>query len=208
MQLFDFHHHHRQTRFGIYNPMLNESPPPGFFSRGLHPMDISDEWRTVFERMKEESLQNNCIALGECGLDRLIPIPMALQETVFREHILWANDIKKPLIIHCVKSFAELLPFRKKSEVAMIVHGFHKKRQTAEMLLAHGFHLSFGKAVLASVSLQEIIKNIPAERFFLETDDSEVKIEEIYTKVAEIRQTTVEKLHQQILENLENSIRK
>ena len=207
MQLFDFHHHHRDVRYGIYNPMLNESAPPGFFSRGIHPKDISDEWSIIFEKIKEESRQPNCIALGECGLDRLISVPMDIQEKVFSAHVLWAGEIKKPVIIHCVRSFAELLPFRKKTDVPMIVHGFSKKRQTAEMLLSHGFHLSFGKAVLGCVSLQDIIKDIPAERFFLETDDSDVKIGDIYAKVAEIRQISVENLHHQILENLENIIR-
>jgi TatD DNase family protein len=84
----------------------------------------------------------------------------------------------------------------------MIIHGFNKKHQIAEDLLANNFYLSFGKAVLYNLSLQDIIKDTPLDRIFLETDNEDFNIEELYIKVSEIKAISLEQLNEQILENL------
>ena len=85
----------------------------------------------------------------------------------------------------------------------MIIHGFNKKKQIAEDLLAHNFYLSFGKAVLYNLSLQDIVRNTPLDRMFLETDNEAFNIEELYLKVSELKDISLEKLNEQILENLD-----
>ncbi len=76
------------------------------------------------------------------------------------------------------------------------------KKKIAEDLLANNFYLSFGKAVLYNLSLQDILKNTPLDKFFLETDNEDFKIEELYLKVSEIKEISLEDLNEQILENL------
>lgn len=78
MDFLDFHHH-KQNKTGIYNLELNEEIPFVNFSAGLHPKDITENWKSDFERIKEISLSKNCLALGECGLDGLIDIDEKLQ---------------------------------------------------------------------------------------------------------------------------------
>ena len=73
--------------------------------------------------------------------------------------------------------------------------------------MSHGFFLSFGKAVLNRVSLQLVIKEVPLEKIFLETDDSDFEIVELYQKVADIKSISVEELQNQIQKNLENTIK-
>ena len=85
----------------------------------------------------------------------------------------------------------------------MIIHGFNKKRQIAEDLLSNNFYLSFGKAVLYNLSLQDIIKDTPLDRIFLETDNEDFNIEELYIKVSELKGISLERLNEQISENLE-----
>lgn len=128
---------------------------------------------------------------------------MKLQEDVFLRQIQMANDFNKPIIIHCVRKFYEVISFRKFSQQPMIIHGFNKKEKVAEDLLKNNFYLSFGKAVLYNLSLQNTVKKIPLDKFFLETDNDNFNIADLYLKVSELKGISLEKLHSQILENLD-----
>ena len=203
MIFFDFHHHKSHNSYGIYNLHQEEILPENYFSVGIHPKDIDGNWQENLEKVKEISLQQNCVAIGECGLDALINIDENLQKKVFEAQILWANEINKPMIIHCVKRFQELIPFQKLAKVPLIIHGFNKRKSVADEMLKHGFYLSFGKSVLHSVSLQAIVKDFPLEKMFLETDDADFDIAELYQKVAELKEISLGKLQKQISNNLE-----
>ena len=203
MIFFDFHHHKSHNSYGIYNLHQEEILPENYFSIGIHPKYIDGNWQENLEKVKEISQQQNCAAIGECGLDALINIDENLQKKVFEAQILWANEINKPMIIHCVKRFQELIPFQKLAKVPLIIHGFNKRKSVADEMLKHGFYLSFGKSVLHSVSLQAIVKDFPLEKMFLETDDADFDIAELYQKVAELKEISLGKLQKQISNNLE-----
>ncbi len=201
MEFFDFHHHKKYIRYGIYN--LSKGIPPDFpYSIGIHPNDIDvDNIKQQFSWM-ESMMFKNCFAIGECGLDSLVSVDLKIQEEVFLRQIRIANEVKKPLIIHCVRKFYEVISLKKKAEQPMIIHGFNKKSKIAEDLLKNNFYLSFGKPVLYNLSLQDIVKNTPLDKIFLETDNDDFNIEELYLKVSEIKGISLEQLNEQILENL------
>ncbi|TZF93109.1 hydrolase TatD [Chryseobacterium panacisoli] len=202
MEFFDFHHHKKYIINGIYNLDIEQIPPDSPYSIGIHPNDIDiNNTEQQFSWMRN-MISENCFAIGECGLDSLVSTDQKIQEDVFLRQINIANEIKKPVIIHCVRKFYEVISFKKKAEQPMIIHGFNKKRQIAEDLLSNNFYLSFGKAVLYNLSLQDIIKNTPLDRIFLETDNEDFNIEELYIKVSEIKAISLEQLNEQILENL------
>lgn len=209
MDFFDFHHHHKLKYSGIYNLSSEEFSSENLkiteilFSAGIHPAEIDKNWQQNLDKLKEISLHENCFGIGECGLDALIKIDKNLQEKVFIEQILWANKIKRPIIIHCVRKFSDILKFKKTAKVPMVIHGFNKKKSIADELLKHGFYFSFGKSVLHNLSLQTLIKDFPAEKMFLETDDADFDIADLYLKVAEIKGISVEELQEQISKNLE-----
>lgn len=203
MIFFNFHHHNPQISYGIYNSTPEEKIPGHYFSVGIHPQNIHEQWENDLENLKIISQNPKCLAIGECGLDALVNIDENIQKKVFEAQILWANQIQKPIIIHCVKRFQELIPFQKIAKVPMIIHGFNKKKAIADEILKHGFYLSFGKSVLHNLSLQTTLKEIPLEKIFLETDDADFDIAELYQKVAEIKEISVEKLQEQISKNLE-----
>ena len=204
MDFLDFHHH-KQNKTGIYNLNLSEVIPQGNFSVGLHPKDISENWRFDFDKIKEISLSKNCLAIGECGLDGLINIDENLQNEIFQNHISWAEEIKKPIIIHCVRRFSQILHY-KKAKVPLVIHGFNKKENIGKELLEAGFYLSFGKAGLDNLSLQKLIKDFPVQKMFLETDDADFDIAELYEKVSEIKSISLENLKTQMWDNLENVV--
>ena len=202
MKFFDFHHHHPEIKFGIYNLKFGETSPETLFSAGIHPDSISEKLEEHFLWLNEISKNRNCVAIGECGLDGLIDVEEKLQEEVFEMQIILANEIQKPLIIHCVKRFSQLIHFKKISKVPMIIHGFNKRKTIGDDLLKHDFYLSFGKSVLHNVNLQDFVKDFPIEKMFLETDSANFEIEELYRKVAELKNIDLEEFTKNIYENL------
>ena len=204
MNFFDFHHHDADRKSGIYNLKFNEEIPEIFFSAGIHPKSLSDGLEKQLIWLQEISVAENCVAIGECGLDGLIDVDEELQEKAFQAQIEIANSVKKPLIIHCVKRFSQLLKFRKMSKVPMIVHGFNKRKTIGDDLLKNGLCLSFGKSVLYNVNLQDFVKHLPIEKLFLETDSADFEIKELYQKVADLKNMRLEDLSKKIKNNLQN----
>lgn len=201
---FDFHHHRPNYNNGIFNLPMFETAPKEWFSAGIHPWDISkfneDEmWNWLEVNVKLP----NCFAIGECGLDGLIEADFKTQSRIFENQILLANDLKKPVIVHCVKRFSELISFQKIAKTKMIVHGFNKKESVADELLNHNFYLSFGKPLLYNLSLQKTFEKVPLNRFFLETDNDDFEIGDLYKKAAELKKMSVEELQKLIAENLD-----
>lgn len=202
MTYFDFHHHHIQRENGIYNLRFNETVPFGLFSAGIHPNDAGRNIPNQFDWLEEISKHKNCVAIGECGLDGIIDVNDSIQEDVFYRQIELANERNKPLIIHCVRRFSQLIPLKKKAKVPMIVHGFNKRKTVGEELQKHQFYLSFGKTVLHHVNLQQFVKDFPLQKLFLETDDDDFNLQELYQKVAELKGITIEELQEKMKENL------
>lgn len=203
MKLFDFHHHHSTQKNGIYNLNFGEKAPKQIFSAGIHPQDIEPEQVNAQLNWLKSVITENCFAIGECGLDSLVKTNQKVQENVFKEQLKIASEFRKPVIVHCVRKFYEVISFRKHTSQAMIIHGFNKKQSVAEDLIKNNFYLSFGKAVLHQLSLQNILKTIPLDKIFLETDNEDFNIEELYLKVSELKGISLEALNSQISENLE-----
>lgn len=204
MEFFDFHHHNCSKKFGIYNLKLKEVPPSTFFSAGIHPQDISSNFEEDFLWLKTVSKLKKCVAIGECGLDGLIKIDEKLQHEIFLKQIELANELQKPIIIHCVRRFSQLLHFKNKSKVPMIVHGFNKRKTVGEDLLKNQFCLSFGKSALYDVNLQDFLKEIPMNQLFLETDSADFEIQDLYYKIAELKGCTSEDVQEKVKENLKD----
>jgi TatD DNase family protein len=176
-----------------------------YYSIGLHPWYIEEEnYNLHLSQIAELAYQKEILAIGETGLDKITDTPFELQMKIFEKHIEISESLKKPLIIHCVRAFDELIDQKKKikPQQPWIFHGFNSRWQVAEMMLNQGIYLSFGKALLIPGSnAAKVLSEIPEKRFFLETDDSKNSIREIYQKASEIRKTEIETLKSIILRN-------
>ena len=177
---------------------------PGFYSAGLHPWYINTDWKTAFREIEKYAGEKNLIAIGECGLDRITQTSFALQQEVLRAHISLANDIGKPLIIHCVKAYDEVIIELKKqpNKVPVLFHGFNKKAAYLQKILNHGYYASFGEALLDERNAA-VFKTVPKERFFLETDDAATDIRDIYAAAAAAKDISAEALSLQLQKNLQ-----
>lgn len=173
----------------------------GWFSAGLHPWHLS--YPIDLSTLTNVAMQPNILAIGECGLDKVCSTDWNLQHTAFTQQIELANKIGKPLVIHCVRAWEEVMTTLKhhKVSVPVIFHGFNKSN-IASQIIDSGYYLSFGKALLSSGSpATEVIRAVPTDRYFLETDDSDISIADIYAAAATLRQTEQDDVILQLRQN-------
>ena len=181
------------------------------YSIGIHPWHIDENRVETDLKIIEEKLQlANCLALGECGLDKRIKIPFEIQISVFEKQIKLAKKYNKPLILHCVSAYQEVIEIKKRLqiEVPMIIHGFSKNNQVAKSLLENGFYLSFGKYLLRNPELETVFKQVPNNQFFLETDTMEETLEEVYAVASKYKNIKIESLKKIISDNFNHVFKK
>ncbi len=160
------------------------------YSIGIHPWYIDENrLENDLEKIKEKLQLSECLALGECGLDKRIEIPMELQIAIFKKQLELVQQTNKPIILHCVAAFEEVIAIKKemKIENSMIIHGFSKNVLVAQSLLNNGFYLSFGKYLLRNPDLEKVVNFAPENQILLETDNIEETIYEVYEKAASIK---------------------
>jgi TatD DNase family protein len=212
MQQIDLHTHQikKTGSLQIQNIFAQDLPfdePDQYFSAGLHPWHILkvnvEECFLAIDRAAE---LKNMLAIGECGLDRSIEATFALQEKCFKQQIQLANNHRKPLIIHCVRAYSDLIKHKKenKSGLPWIIHGFRGNLETTQSLIKHEFYFSIGEPLLRDKNKHDVFRSIPVERLFLETDESELSISEIYSLAAQILAVDEMILTQIIANNFKN----
>ena len=214
MAFFDVHTHNKiasENIFSIVNKYPNASDFTAPFSIGIHPWCIHKD--TIEEELliiKEKLKDKNCFALGECGLDKVAETDFELQKSIFRKQLQLSENYKKPVIIHCVRSFQEIIELKKelKPKQIWIIHGFQKNLQVAESLFKNGIVMSFGAVIIHHKKLQNVVSEIPIASILLETDASEVCIQDIYKKVAALKNMEVEVLQQKIGQNFKRIFKK
>lgn len=168
---------------------------------GIHPWFARETWREDLKTVEEWASKPQVKMIGECGLDKLKGQPLDEQIELFEAQLEIARKVQKPVIIHCVKAYDELIASYKKVApgVKLVIHGFNKKYELGEQLIHQGFLLSFGKAILQEGGAQELVKN--RDDFFLETDDSDHPIEELYLAAANLKKCSVDEVKALIFEN-------
>lgn len=212
-QFLNFHTHaisQNPKEKSIYNLLIQDAEQfknlqNVLISVGIHPWYADAEnWGSQLQIVEKMAGDEQVIAIGECGLDCLIALPLDQQLRIFEAQIRIAERVQKPVIIHCVRAFNELLQWKKqtKQTVPFIVHGFNNKPEIAHRLVAHGFYFSLGTALLQSNSnAVKVLKMIPVTRLFLENDDKDVLIEKVYEAAAIHLEMTVSALQNQIWTN-------
>lgn len=150
-------------------------------SCGIHPWYIYNV-REQMEELRRRLSAPETVAIGEAGLDKLAESPMDIQKEVFLAQAFLAEETRKPLIIHCVKAWQELIACRKevRPDMPWVIHGFRGNGELAAQLIHLGFYLSFGDRFNPSA-----VRAAWPDSLFLETDDKPVDIRLVYQGVAE-----------------------
>jgi TatD DNase family protein len=183
---------------------LPEDVPGVAFTYGIHPWFLNEEnHERHIGLVRNHFSLPGIIAIGEAGFDKLRGPSPELQRRAFEEQVSIAEKAQKPVIIHCVRAWDELLAVQKKTrpEMPWLVHGFRGNWKLAAQLISKGMYLSVWYEFALRPESSELFRHLPRDRFFLETDGAAVDIRQIYEKVAGDLVIGVEELKSIIFNN-------
>lgn len=207
---YNIHRHNADLladEIAIINNYPNDPiPHSGLFSCGIHPWYIDEQNVTTDLQAVEQALKNaNCVAIGECGLDNRVETELVTQQSIFEAQLELAKQYQKPVIVHCVGAYAEVLSAKKRLQFkqALVFHGFSKNLALAQQLQNADCYVSFGKYLMTQEHLPAILKELNLQRIFLETDSSDYLISEVYAKAATALQLELIALQELIQDNFQ-----
>lgn len=160
-------------------PLVEEQ----LYSVGIHPWDTAGEiTEDTFTKLEKLAENKQVVMIGECGVDPNKGAPMFRQLQILKRQIDLSERLKKPLILHCVKSADVIMGLKRDLNPSQnwIIHGFRGKPQQARQLTDKGIFLSFGEKFNA-----ETVMEMPDGMILAETDDSILTIEEIIGKLSQ-----------------------
>jgi TatD DNase family protein len=183
---------------------LPEKIPGVAYTYGIHPwfLDENNHINQVIA-VEEAVTHPEIIAIGEAGFDKLRGPSPELQLKVFEIQVRLSEKVGKPLIIHCVKAWDELLAVKKNLKPSMpwMIHGFRGNQLLAKQLMSKGIYLSLWFEYVLRPESADLLKSLPHDRFFLETDGANVDIREIYLKAADVIGVTLEEVKERMRDN-------
>ncbi len=197
------HQSHHQECTEIINLFPQEAEkiilenPYSLFSVGLHPWYIDENSELLLRQIEKMATYSNVVAIGETGLDKLSEINFSEQIEIFKAQIRIAENIRKPLVIHCVKSYQEVLAIKKELHITVpvVFHAFRGKPELAMQLIKQDCYLSVGEK---ATHIPETIQIIPLDHLFIETDESDIDIADIYQTIVQIKEIQLDNLVDQI----------
>lgn len=180
-----------------------------YASIGYHP-EVADSITDDDLKFLEEHLKNKqVVAIGEIGLDYYYTKQNKdKQKKLFEQQLQLAEKYHLPVVIHSRDATNDTIETLKKYKVIGSIHCFSGSLETAKEYLAMGYYLGIGGVVTFKNSkLKETVKEIPLNRILLETDspylspepfrgqqNSSKNIPIIATKIAQIKQTSLEEV--------------
>ena len=205
MDFWDFHTHQSGRINSIRNADLDTLPELGTYSLGIHPWDLEKNWEQKLAVIAEEARGNLAVlAIGECGFDRPKGPDLKLQKAAISAQGQLALELDIPVILHCVKSHDLLLEYLKTEQSIpnIIWHGWNLKPELGRILLEYPVYFSFGRHLLFPQSqATQWLKLVPIDRVFLETDDADNEISEIYQAASLILGLSMDHLDLLVREN-------
>ena len=185
-------------------------------TEGIHPWEvidfnlsqisqISQNWTTKgFSSLKRTDPADVVWGIGEVGLDKVHKETFEKQVEVFEEMIRLSESYSKPMIVHCVRAYSEIIEIRKRTKATMpwVIHGFNSSVETMRQLLKYNMYISLGEVLYRNENQAvKILQTIPVDRLFLETDVSGRDIKDVYAKAAEVMGCEIEFLCDKIFDN-------
>ncbi len=183
---------------------------------GLHPLYPKGIY-DIEELLKDDNLNSYICGIGECGLDYFritgenidefdLDKMKDFQKEIFINQIKMSIKYDLPLMLHVRDSYRETLDILEENFNGIVkeykgnVHFFAGTIDEAKAFLDLGFSISFTGVVTFVESYEDLVRFVPIERMFAETDSPYVApkafrgqknnpnhVREIYNKIAEIK---------------------
>jgi TatD DNase family protein len=156
---------------------IAERFPEVYCSIGTHPHNAHEELDVTVDELIARARHPKVVAIGEAGLDyHYDHSPRESQERGLRNHIAAARAIQLPLVIHSREADNDMARILEQETARgafpAVLHCFTSGRDLAERAIALGLFISFTGIVTfkKSEDLRAIARELPADRFLVETD--------------------------------------
>lgn len=212
---------------------------PWFVSKNIHTNEQMEQYlnhlKEWLKRYPDDTL------VGEIGLDKSMRISRSsgdrrkltdpewqMQIDIFTDQFKLAALFSRPVSLHCVNAYGQMLQIFKNSEQlppAIMMHSYSGSKETVRELLAletsksTAFYFSFSRLVCERLkNLELIIENIPDNRILIESDmeinfatgehdsDYDNNMSWISDKIAQVKQWTTEVALDILTINLDNYV--
>lgn len=161
------------------------------FSTGIHPKLIDNAFDDKFKIVSHLASLPNCAAIGECGIDVFSSATVEKQKEAFITHLHLAQQYAKPVIIHCVRAYSEIISALNAArfQLPVVMHSYNGNIQTTQQLLRRGnIYFSFSDKILAqNCAALKSLDIIPIERIMIETDNSNSPLQPIVSLISDIK---------------------
>ncbi len=224
--------------------LARKYPGEVWAAAGFHPNHFASAWyhdkkeqqeseRESFDASKLRKIAENkeVVAIGEFGLDYfrlnqeagIMKREKEDQQEAFEVQVQIAKDLNKAMMLHCRPSRGTDDAYLDATKILTtydslppkIFHFYVGSPVATKKLLEIGSYFTFGGVITFSRDYDEVLKMIPLDRIFLETDAPYVApqlyrgkrnepsyIIETYRKLAEIKNESLEKVSEQIAQNV------
>jgi TatD DNase family protein len=192
-----------------------------FCTAAAHPHN-ADSYTPQVEKNLLDFIKNNgdkVVAVGEAGLDFHYNLSSPEnQRKVFGRQIEIAKDLGLPLVIHSREAEKETLEILEKAKLKqpVVFHCYTGGMEDAREIIKRGYYISISGIVTFKKSefLREIVKIIPLNRIFSETDspylspepfrgrlNTPLQVKLVAEKIAEVKGVAIEEFNQAVNSN-------
>lgn len=143
---------------------------------GIHPEFADKLNEENFKRIEELCRMEECVAVGEIGLDYYWPEPdPEIQKPWFDRQMDLARRIGKPIVVHsrdAAQDTYEMMKAAGARDIGGVIHCFSYSKEMARLFVDMNFFIGIGGVLTFknSKKLKEVVEYIPLEHMVLETD--------------------------------------
>lgn len=142
-------------------------------SLGIYPGDVDEVDEELFDRYVQYFKEEECIAIGEIGLDyhwQKHNIPR--QKEIFARQLEIAAELDKPVIIHSRDAIQDTYDILKAHPCKTVMHCYSDSMEMAKEFVKLGCYISISGTVTWKNAKEplRVIRNVPLDRLLIETD--------------------------------------
>lgn len=197
---------------------LGKRHPNIYNTAATTPHDVSTEGASFFPMVEQAASQ--LVAIGETGLDyHYEHSPKKVQQHYLSRYFELARNVNLPVIFHCRDAFEDLFAMADEQyrDRPAVLHCFTGTIEEARGCLDRGWYISFSGIITFKKSelLREVVKFVPLDRMFIETDtpylapqskrgmqNEPAFVVETAGKIAELKGVSLELVEKQTTQNI------
>ncbi len=202
------------------NMLASKFPENCFPMMGLHPGSVDENWKKKLQTIEKELFTNGYIAVGEIGIDLYWSKEFEeAQKEVFRQQVIWAKELQKPIVIHAREAFDEIFEIIDElndDRLTGIFHCFTGTLDQANHVIGYGgFKMGLGGVLTyKKAGLDKVIENVEMKHLVLETDSPYLPptphrgkrnessyLLHVAEKLADVHQVTLQQVAQMTTQN-------